>query len=304
MSKVILRIEHLTKRYPDQSQPALEDFSLTLYAGESVGVIGANGSGKTTLFRLIMNLLLPDNGSIHWESGEAAEEDGLYPGYLPEHSTGLDNFTPLELLELAGGMMGLTREQIRTRSTELLEWAGLASHGEELLGGFSKGMRQRVLLALALIHRPQLLLLDEPMSGLDPQGQQELRRLLQSLPHQALLLATHRLEVVEWLCDRVVILHQGRIVGEVNLGKVTQQIFFLEGDAGVREALKKIPGVEIRNSHTRGKREKVELLASGTDLETILRQLKQRRLSVHRVQTRSILEELYRQYVEENSVHH
>ena len=304
MNKAILQIEHLTKRYPDQSQPALKDFSLTLYAGERVGIIGANGSGKTTLFRLLVNLLRPDEGTIKWGERDEAADAGPYPGYVPEHSTGLDNFTPLELLELAGAMMGLSREQIRTRSSELLQWAGLKAQARELLSGFSKGMRQRVLLALALIHQPQLLLLDEPMSGLDPQGQQELRRLLQSLQHQTLLLATHRLEVVEWLCDRVVILHQGRIAGEVNLAEVTQQMFFLEGDAGVREALEKIPGVEIRDWQAKGNREKVEFLSSGIELEIILYQLKQHRISVHRVQTRSILEELYQRYVEVPSVHH
>jgi ABC-2 type transport system ATP-binding protein len=301
MEQPILQIEQLTKRYPDQSQPAVNQVSFSIFPGERVGIMGANGSGKTTLFRLILNLLRPDAGTIRVNRVENPEVAKRFLGFVPEHSTGLENFTPQELLILAGQMMGMSGEAISLRAAQLLDWAGLRPHTRELISGFSKGMRQRVLLMLALLHQPLLLLLDEPMSGLDPSGQQELRRLLHTLPDQTLLLATHRLEEIEWLCDRVIILHRGKVVGDVRLSELPEQIYFLEGDSGLIRELEKITGLEIRVRELRGNREKAEFVTNQTTLEEVLGHLKRQGIPVHRIHSRSTLEELYRHYVELDS---
>jgi len=305
VNQPVLQITDLSKRYPDQAQPAVNRVSFTIFPGERVGIMGANGSGKTTLFRLILNLLHPDTGTIRINGVENPEGTKRFLGFVPEHSTGLENFTPRELLTIAGRMMGMSVETLATHSGKLLDWAGLRSHANELISGFSKGMRQRVFLMLALLHQPLLLLLDEPMSGLDPSGQQELRGLLHSLANQTLLLATHRLEEIEWLCDRVIILHQGRVVGDVRLNEISEQIYLLEGNTGLIRELEKIAGLEIRAREVRGKREKAEFVANQTTLEEALQHLKRQGISVQRIHSRSTLEELYRHYVKSgDSPHH
>ena len=122
-------------------------------------------------------------------------------GFVSEYQEGLENFTPVEILKFSGEMAGMIPSKIAKRTDELLKWIALESHGEELISTFSKGMRQRLFLASALIHEPQILLLDEPMSGLDPESQNAFRVLLQNLEDFTILYASHQLSEIEDICN-------------------------------------------------------------------------------------------------------
>lgn len=297
MAQSILEITDLRKRYRGGETTAIAGVSFSVSSKERIAIIGSNGSGKTTLFRLILNLIRPDGGNIKILGSRNLEEARRFVGYLPEHQGGLENFTPGELLNLAGRMMGLTAAEADTRADRLLEWAGLDAHRDELLQGFSKGMIQRLQLAQALIHQPPILLLDEPMSGLDPDGQATLREMLQQLTDQTLLLATHRLEEVEWLCQKVFILHRGKLVRELDLSAIREQLFSVEAAPGLMKVLERIPGITIRRHQSLPDGESAQFQADQATFQKVLQICSERKIDIRRFQSRSILEDLYHQYV-------
>jgi ABC-2 type transport system ATP-binding protein len=215
----LLVLERLSKTYRDPMTlrpfTAVGDVSLALERGEIFGLLGPNGAGKTTTIKMILGLSRPTSGSVRLE--------GLDPhhfaarrrlGYLPENPCFYDHLTALEYLDLTGALFGIDAKECRDRSAELLERLGLAAHAAKALRKFSKGMTQRLGLAQALLNRPSLLVLDEPMSGLDPIGRAEVKQLLREEKSRGatVLLSSHVLAETETLCDRVGILNAGRLV--------------------------------------------------------------------------------------------
>jgi ABC-2 type transport system ATP-binding protein len=297
MSKIILKIENLRKTYKHQNHPSLDDISFELSKNEKVGIVGANGSGKTTLFKLVLNLLIPDSGIIKFPD-ENQNGHRKYPvGYVPEHQQGLENFTPNELLYYAGRMSGMTKERIRQRSSELLSWTKLENNQSELLGSFSKGMVQRLQLAIALMNEPKLLLLDEPMSGLDPSGQEDLRSLLKELKDYTLLYASHNLSDIDLLCDRVIFLQQGRLLQDIKLSEVKEEIYSVEADPAIEEVLSSIPKLKMRQINLRDGRLHLEFSSSLPSFQDLLDRCKKKKIKIYRFRSRSILEDLYEKYV-------
>lgn len=297
MKKAFLQIQNLQKRYAHQMTPALSGISFKIHENEKVGIVGANGSGKTTLFRLILNLIRPDQGKIQLISEDNPENRKRYLGYVSEHQQGLENFTPKELLTYAGLMAELSKEKIKERRSALLKWTNLENHQNELLAGFSKGMVQRLQLAIALFHEPKILLLDEPMSGLDPSGQEDLRSLLKELNDYTLLYSSHNLSDVEMLCERVIFFQQGKLMKDVYLSDLKENIFIVETESRVEKLLKTVKKIKITDQKTVDNILQLKISSSHAAFQDFLDVCRKNNITIHRFHSCSILEDLYDKYV-------
>ena len=221
---------------------ALHDLTLAVQPGEVFGFLGPNGAGKTTAMKILLGLVRPSGGEALVFGRPPAEPAARRRiGYLPEHFRFQEWATGDELLDFHGRLSGLGGAERGARIPELLERVGLAGRGGERVRRYSKGMTQRLGLALALLHRPELVLLDEPTSALDPVGRREVRELVRELADGGVtvFLNSHLLTEVEAVCDRVAIVSQGRVVASGPLddlaGAVTQLRVLL--DRVDREAL-------------------------------------------------------------------
>ncbi len=185
--------------------------------GEIFGLLGPNGAGKTTTIKMILRLIYPSSGSVRiFGVGPENRKSMHRVGYMPENPYVYQYLTPIEFLDLCGRLMGMSRQRRRSRVDEMISRVGLSHAADRPIGKFSKGMMQRVGLAQALLHDPELLVLDEPMSGLDPIGRKEIRDVLleQRRAGKTLMFTSHILSDVEMLCDRVVILNRGKVTAE------------------------------------------------------------------------------------------
>jgi ABC-2 type transport system ATP-binding protein len=213
----MLQARGLTKRYGGLL--ALNRVTFDLHPGEIVGYLGPNGSGKSTTVNLVVGLLEPTAGSISLSGIRAADDPIAYKrriGYVPEEPSLYSHLTAQEYLMLVGRLRRLPSRTLQTRIPELLRVLQLHDSRYKSMTAFSKGMRQRVLVASALLHNPQLLVLDEPFSGLDVNAGLLLRTLLLMLANEGRMIffSTHRFDMVEKLCSRVIVLSSGRIVLE------------------------------------------------------------------------------------------
>jgi ABC-2 type transport system ATP-binding protein len=211
----VIRLDTLRKAYGPLV--AVDDLTLSIEPGCVFGFLGRNGAGKTTTIRMMMGLLEPTSGTVVLGGHDvrtAPEAAKGLTGYLPDHPFLYDKLTGTEFLRFAGGLRGLARAECARRTAELLEQFGLAGQAAELVETFSHGMKQRLALAAALLHRPRILVLDEPMVGLDPQGALEFRRLLVRLAADGvtIFLSTHSLAVAEELCGQIGIIDRGRLI--------------------------------------------------------------------------------------------
>ena len=219
----MIRFVGLRKEYGPTVAVAGLDF--TIEQGRVFGFIGPNGAGKTTTIRMMVGLLAPTGGSVLLggnDIGREPEAAKAITGYLPDHPFLYDKLTGGEFLRFVGGLYGLGGRELERRSAELLAGFGLTERAAELTETYSHGMKQRLALAAALVHRPRILVLDEPMVGLDPQGVVALRGLLAELSAHGvtIFLSTHTLNVAEALCDRIGILDRGRLVALGSLAEL------------------------------------------------------------------------------------
>ena len=217
---VVVEIENLVKDYEvgfwrKRRVRALDSLSLSVNQGEIFGFLGANGAGKTTTLKLLMRLIFPTSGEARILGHDIADVSMHNRiGYLPENPYFYDYLTARELLDYCGEIFGLTKSHSRKRAAELLRGVNLEENKwDTQLRKFSKGMLQRVGLAQALVNDPQVVFLDEPMSGLDPVGRREVRDLIASLRQEGktVFMCSHILSDIEVLCDRVAILKRGRL---------------------------------------------------------------------------------------------
>ncbi len=221
-----IEIKDLTKAYPvgfwkKQLRPALNGLTLTVDKGETFGFLGPNGAGKTTTLKILMGIIRPSSGSAtilgqDYRSPEIKQQIG----FLPEQPYFYDYLSAPELLDYYAQLSGMAAAERTRRIRPLLDRVGLGDVGNKQLRKFSKGMLQRVGIAQAIIHDPEVVFLDEPMSGLDPLGRHEVRELIQGLKDQGktIFFSTHILSDAEALCDRVAVIHKGELrgVGVVN----------------------------------------------------------------------------------------
>jgi ABC-2 type transport system ATP-binding protein len=215
----VIEIETLTKDFSvgfwkKRHLRALDGLSLQVNQGEIFGFLGPNGAGKSTTIKILMNLLHPTAGNARI-LGEPVDKVSMHQriGYLPENPYFYDYLTPAELLTYMGRLFGLRRSRLSRKVDELLDKVGLSDAHNLQLRKFSKGMVQRIGIAQALINDPEIVFLDEPMSGLDPLGRMEVRRIITSLKARGVTVffSSHVLPDVEALCDRIAILNKGKL---------------------------------------------------------------------------------------------
>jgi lipooligosaccharide transport system ATP-binding protein len=214
---VLFRVEHLSKRYGDNT--VVDDLSLHLEAGECLGVIGPNGAGKTTTVRMCLGLVAPDAGQIEafgFPIPQQVRQAKQRIGVVTQFDSLDPDFSCAENLRVFGRYFGLPKATIASRIPGLLDFAALRSKANAKPGELSGGMKRRLSLARALINDPDLLLLDEPTTGLDPQARHLMWERLQQLLQQgkAILLTTHFMDEAERLCDRLLVLDHGRMIAE------------------------------------------------------------------------------------------
>jgi ABC-2 type transport system ATP-binding protein len=229
----IVEIENLTKDYEvgfwrKKKVRALDGLSLTVSQGEIFGFLGANGAGKTTTLKLLMTLIFPTSGGariLGYDIAETSMHSRI--GYLPENPYFYDYLTALEFLNFCGQIFGLSKSERSNRAKSLLARVKLnETKWNTQLRKFSKGMLQRVGLAQALINDPEVVFLDEPMSGLDPIGRREVRDLISALRQEGktVFMCSHILSDIEVLCDRIAILKGGRLAHVGHLNELRQQV--------------------------------------------------------------------------------
>jgi ABC-2 type transport system ATP-binding protein len=211
-----IRIEDLTKRYG--AQTAVDGISFTVHAGEVLGFLGPNGAGKTTTMKLICGLTAPDGGRITVGGRDVATEADAVRrmiGHLPENNPLYEDMPVLDLLRFTARIQGVDEGRIDERLGAMVQACGLDHEKHKRVGELSKGYRQRVGLAQALVHDPAVLILDEPTTGLDPNQIVEIRELIRELGRaKTVIFSTHILPEVEAVCDRILIIDKGRIVAD------------------------------------------------------------------------------------------
>lgn len=215
--KAMIACENLTKRYG--SLTAVQNLSFTVPAGELYGFLGPNGAGKTTTIKMLTGLLKPTSGSIRigdYDLLTQSIEAKRLMGYVPDNPFLYERLTGQEFLELTADLWGVGGERRVRRIQDLLKLFELEEKTDVPIQNYSRGMRQKITLASALLHEPQAMFLDEPTVGLDPKGARLLKEVLRELTSRgaAVMLSTHILEVAERLCDRVGILNRGELIAE------------------------------------------------------------------------------------------
>jgi ABC-2 type transport system ATP-binding protein len=224
MATPAISIKNLTKIYPipfkREKVTAVKDLTLTVEPGQVYGLLGPNGSGKSTAMKVVLGLVSPTSGSTEiFGRDSSLVESREAVGFLPENPYFYKYLTGEETLHFYGKLCGLTAAKLRERSKELLKLVGLENAADRRLGGYSKGMLQRIGLAQAMIQEPRLLVLDEPTAGVDPAGSREIRDLILDFKKRGItvLLCSHLLEQVQEICDRIGILNRGEMVREGKL---------------------------------------------------------------------------------------
>ena len=247
-------VQNVTKQY--DTQLALNDVSLTIDKGEIVGLLGPNGAGKSTLMKIITCFIPPSKGTVSVEGfdiWEQSMEVRRCVGYLPEHNPLYLDMYVKEYLEFVAGIHHITGQEATKRINEMIDMTGLGVEKHKKIGALSKGYRQRVGLAQAMIHNPSVLILDEPTSGLDPNQLIDIRGLIRDLGcEKTVLLSTHIMQEVEALCDRVIIINKGVVVANDNIENLTKEsdnVLVVEFDSKVTmEMLRNIIGLKQAKS--------------------------------------------------------
>ena len=249
----MIDVEHVTKQYG--LVRALDDISFSIHKGEIVAFLGPNGAGKTTTMRILTGFMPPTSGTVRIAGFDCLEEPWeikKHIGYLPETPPLYLELTVQEYLTFVGRIKRLEPKELQERMDTIISQTGLAEVQGRVIGHLSRGYRQRVGLAQALLHNPPVLILDEPTTGLDPNQIIEIRELIKNLAgSHTIILSTHILAEATALCQRVIIIHQGRIVavdtpdhlGAMLRESKTLSLLVKQADPTLREALQSIPGV-------------------------------------------------------------
>src|SRR3989449_4388052 len=233
-----IELQQLWKSY--EGKPALQGLFLDARAGEIVGLIGPNGAGKTTTLKILVGLLRPDHGVVRVKDHDVLADPVSYKadvGYMPEAPTLPEYLTPNEFLGYVGRIRNLPKDRLTPRTRELLTILDLAPKADETIASLSKGMKAKLAFAAAIIHEPSILILDEPLIGIDPAGQHLLKERLVGIARTGgtVLVSTHQLDTAEGLCDRCAVVNHGRNIATGNLASLRAA-----SDIGVQESLEEI----------------------------------------------------------------
>jgi ABC-2 type transport system ATP-binding protein len=210
----MLDIQHISKSF--NRNFALDDVSLHVQKGEVLGLLGPNGAGKTTLLRIVNQIIKPDNGNITFLGEPLAPKHLSYIGYLPEERGLYRSMTVADHVIFLGRLRGMTKQDVRSQLNYWLQKFEIEDWGNKRIEELSKGMAQKVQFICSVIHQPQLLILDEPMSGFDPVNVELMKRELREMKSagKTILVSTHDMKSVEEICDRAVLIHQSRKIAE------------------------------------------------------------------------------------------
>ncbi len=239
----MIRTQNLSREYG--SKQALINLDLAVEPGEILGFLGPNGAGKSTTVKILTGLIQPSGGRASVAGFDIVEkpiEAKRRLGYVPETGALYESLTPDEYLELIGCLYHLDAKASATRRAELLDLFGLAGASRQRMSEFSKGMKQKIALAAALIHKPDVLFLDEPLDGLDANAAMVVKELLKRLAAQGktILFCSHILEVVDRICTRIVIIDKGRKIAEGTSAAITEQA----GTHTLEDAFSRLTGVK------------------------------------------------------------
>jgi ABC-2 type transport system ATP-binding protein len=220
----MLEVQHLYRSF--RTIPAIEDISFRVAPGEIVGFLGPNGAGKSTTVKIITGMLRPDEGHVLFDSKDIRDDMVAFRaaiGYVPEEAHLYSYLSGLEYLQLVGRLRGISEALLESKASSLLKLLNLESWQYSPISTYSKGMRQRVLIAAALLHDPKLLIFDEPLSGLDVVSSRLFKDLLELLAAEgkAILYISHVLEVVEQVCNRVIVIAKGKILADARPSELT-----------------------------------------------------------------------------------
>ncbi len=270
----MIQVSHLTKRYG--SQTAVEDLNFTVEKGAVYGFLGPNGAGKTTTMNILTGCLAATEGQVTIGGYDIFEQPlqakGLV-GYLPEQPPLYMGMTPREYLSFVARAKGVPIRKLDDQLDYVMGVAGVEQVADRLIRNLSKGYRQRVGIAQALLGEPQVIILDEPTVGLDPLQIVEIRQLIRSLGRErTVILSTHILSEVQTVCDRVLMIHKGRLVASGTpeelerqfAGKVTYRLTVKAGPREAREAVEPVPGVTEVTAR-QGEGDRAELTVSASD---------------------------------------
>ncbi|HEY0033527.1 MAG TPA: ABC transporter ATP-binding protein [Devosia sp.] len=222
MTSPALAISNLSKSF---DRKIIDNLDLTVHAGEFYALLGPNGAGKTTILRMVAGLLQPDEGSINI-LGIDARHDPIAAkrlvAWVSDEPMVYDRLTPMEYLEFVAGLWQVDSKTASARADGLIEWLGLGPHANELCGGFSKGMLQKVALAGALVHDPKLIILDEPLTGLDAGSARQVKDVLLGKVRDGVtvIMTTHILEVAERMAERIGVIAKGQLIAEGTLAEL------------------------------------------------------------------------------------
>jgi ABC-2 type transport system ATP-binding protein len=213
----MLELNNVSKNY--RGIPAVSDVTFALRPGEVLGYLGPNGSGKSTTVKMVIGMIQPSRGKIFFAGRNIHDDLAAYRaqlGYVPEEAQVYTHLSGIEYLQLVGRLRGMSEKLIERKARELLQLLSLEAAQYSALTDYSKGMKQRVLIAASLLHNPQLIVFDEPLSGLDAVSARVFKDLLVLLAREgkAILYISHVLETVEQVCDRVIVLAKGKVVAD------------------------------------------------------------------------------------------
>jgi ABC-2 type transport system ATP-binding protein len=295
-SQAVVATEQLTKLYG--TIQALKDVSLCVEKGEIFGLLGQNGAGKTTLIKILLGITGATRGQAQLlgrPAGTASVRSRV--GYLPEDHRFPDYHTGYSLLDYYGGLLGVPRKTRRQRGEEVLDLVGLKGRMHSKIRTYSKGMKQRLGIAQAIFHQPEVIFLDEPTDGVDPLGRREIRGIMQKLKEQqgtTIFLNSHLLGEVELICDRVAILQQGEVVREGTIAELTkiQGMFVIDLAPG-----QEFPAEEVKRLGylvSRGGEKWEVTLSDSQSIDPVVDLLRSKQLSIrHLVEKRQTLEDLF-----------
>jgi ABC-2 type transport system ATP-binding protein len=233
----LMQLDSVTKRYG--AEEALRRVTLSMDGG-AIGLLGPNGAGKSTLIKVLLGLLEFEGQATLFglDPRQAPAEVRARVGYMPEGDSYISGLTAVDLASYAAALSGLPRAEAMDRAHQALGYCGLGDKRYQKIDGYSTGMKQKAKLATAIVHDPDLLLLDEPTAGLDPRGREEMLQLIQDIPKKRgamLLVSSHLLADIELVCDQVIVLSQGQLrfagpLGEMRAGEIGRYIVKIKGD--------------------------------------------------------------------------
>jgi ABC-2 type transport system ATP-binding protein len=296
-----LQAQQLRKRFGERV--AVDAVSLSVRPGELLALLGPNGAGKSTTIAMLCGLLAPDAGSVAVSGHTLQQDRPAYQrriGLVPQEIALFEPLSAIANVELFGALYGLSRAQLRERAPQVLEQVGLIDRAHDKAEQFSGGMKRRLNIACALVHDPELLLLDEPTAGVDPQSRNAIFETLERLKDagKALIYTTHYMEEVERLADRIVIVDQGRIVAEGTLAELlarlpaSQQLLLQVDGLPDPVALQALPGV--RQVQMSGGQLRVGLDDLGLATPAVLQQLAAQGLRLQHLSSgRATLEDVF-----------